>query len=111
MWTGRGLRRHALERTFATLDEYVSVVGRIDVDAIRFVATSAARDVENRDVFVDGVRDRLGVDPEIISGDEEARLAYDGATRQLAGGPDVRRPWLVLDIGGGSTELGARQRE
>jgi exopolyphosphatase / guanosine-5'-triphosphate,3'-diphosphate pyrophosphatase len=95
----------ALERTFTTLDEYVAVVERRQVDAVRFVATSAARDVQNRAAFVDGVRDRLGVEPEIISGDEEARLAYDGATRQLTGRSSIERPWLVLDIGGGSTEL------
>ncbi len=95
----------ALARTFATLDEYVSLVERHRVDSVRFVATSAARDVQNRDLFVSGVRDRLGIDPDIISGDEEARLAYDGATRQLTGVTEVRRPWLVLDIGGGSTEL------
>lgn len=95
----------ALARTFATLDEYVSLVERHHVDAVRFVATSAARDVQNRELFVAGVHDRLGIDPEIISGDEEARLAYDGATRQLTGRSEMRRPWLVLDIGGGSTEL------
>jgi exopolyphosphatase / guanosine-5'-triphosphate,3'-diphosphate pyrophosphatase len=95
----------ALERTFTALDGYVSAIEEHDVDVVRFVATSAARDVQNRAVFVDGVRDRLGVEPDIISGDEEARLAYDGATRQLAGLPHIGRPWLVLDIGGGSTEL------
>ncbi len=95
----------ALARTFATLDDYVSIVRQHRVDVVRFVATSAARDVQNRGAFVDGVRDRLGVEPDIIPGDEEARLAYDGATRQLAGRPDVPRPLLVLDIGGGSTEL------
>jgi len=95
----------ALARTFATLDDYVSIVRQHRVDVVRFVATSAARDVANRGAFVDGVRDRLGVEPDIISGDEEARLAYDGATRQLAERPDVPPPLLVLDIGGGSTEL------
>lgn len=95
----------ALRRTFTTLDDYVCAIERHGVDAVRFVATSAARDVANRGVFVDGVRDRVGVEPEIISGDEEARLAYDGATRQLIGRPDIPRPLLVLDIGGGSTEL------
>jgi len=95
----------ALARTFATLEEYVDVIARYDVDQTRFVATSAARDVKNRDAFLVGVRDRVGVGAEIISGDEEARLAYDGATRQLATHPEVPQPVLVLDIGGGSTEL------
>lgn len=100
-----GFAAEALLRTFATLDDYVAIVEQHRPDAVRFVATSAARDASNRAVFVDGVRARLGVEPEIISGDEEARLAYDGATRQLIGRPDVARPPLVLDIGGGSTEL------
>ncbi len=95
----------ALCRTFATLDEYREVIARHHVDAVRFVATSAARDVANRDVFLSGVLDRVGVEAEIISGDEEARLSYAGATRQLAARPDVAHPVLVLDIGGGSTEL------
>lgn len=95
----------ALMRTFSTLDDYVSAIERLSVDSVRFVATSAARDVANREDFVGGIRDRVGVEPEIISGDEEARLAYDGATRQLTGRPDIPRPPLVLDIGGGSTEL------
>lgn len=101
--------QEALARTFATLDEYCDVVARSDVEAIRFVATSAARDVKNRDAFLSGVRQRLGVDAEIISGDEEARLAYDGATRQLRARPEVAQPVLVLDIGGGSTELVMRE--
>lgn len=101
--------QEALARTFATLDEYCDVVARSDVDAVRFVATSAARDVKNRDAFLSGVRARVGVDAEIISGDEEARLAYDGATRQLTARPEVVQPVLVLDIGGGSTELVMRE--
>jgi exopolyphosphatase/guanosine-5'-triphosphate,3'-diphosphate pyrophosphatase len=95
----------ALGRTFATLDEYRALVERHRVEAIRFVATSAARDVANRDVFVRGVLDRVGVEPDIVSGSAEARLSYDGATRQLEARPDIPPPYLVLDIGGGSTEL------
>jgi exopolyphosphatase/guanosine-5'-triphosphate,3'-diphosphate pyrophosphatase len=72
------------------------------------VATSAARDVTNRDAFVDGCQARLGIEPDVVSGDEEARLAYDGTLRGLAGTPDVVEPVLVLDIGGGSTELVTR---
>jgi exopolyphosphatase/guanosine-5'-triphosphate,3'-diphosphate pyrophosphatase len=69
------------------------------------VATSAARDVANREAFLDGVRVRLGVDAEIISGHEEAVLSYDGATRELARTGAVDEPVLVVDIGGGSTEF------
>ena len=100
----------ALERTFATLDAYAAVVAELGAGAVRFVATSAARDVSNRDVFLDGVRARFGVDAEIISGDEEAALSYDGATRELArAGGEIEPSVLVLDIGGGSTELVVRR--
>jgi exopolyphosphatase/guanosine-5'-triphosphate,3'-diphosphate pyrophosphatase len=71
-------------------------------DRVRFVATSAARDASNRDAFFSGVRERLGVDAEIISGDEEARLSFTGALSATSG---VGWPVLVMDIGGGSTEL------
>ena len=72
------------------------------LDRIHFVATSAARDAKNRDEFFAGVRDRLGVTPDVISGDEEARLSFAGA---LSGVDAGRGPALVMDIGGGSTEL------
>ena len=97
------LADEALERTFAAIDEYAALIAAHDVDRIRFCATSASRDAENADVFVAGVRDRLGVEPEVVSGDEEAALAFDGAVRNLRTPP--RQPVLVLDIGGGSTEL------
>ena len=96
------LAPEALERVFAATEEYAALVGAEGVDAVRFVATSAARDADNADVFADGVRARLGVRPEVLSGAEEAQLAFDGATRTL---PDVPQPVGVLDIGGGSTEL------
>ncbi len=95
----------ALQRTFVTLEEYATVIAALEVSATRMVATSAARDVANRDVFVSGVRDRLGVAPDVISGDEEALLSYDGATRGLSELPWVEEPVVVLDIGGGSTEF------
>ncbi len=66
------------------------------------MATSAARDADNAEAFVEGVRSRLGVTPEVVSGDEEAALTFDGATRTL---PAVASPIAVLDIGGGSTEV------
>ncbi len=100
--TGR-LSDEALARTFAALDEYAALIAAHGVDRIRFCATSATRDAANSETFRDGVRTRLGVDPEVISGDEEAALAFDGAVRNLR--ITVPRPVLVVDIGGGSTEL------
>ncbi len=97
----------ALARTFGILDDYADAIERhgVGVDAVRFVATSAARDVSNRGDFVSGVAARLGVEPDVISGDEEAWLSYDGATRELVGRLDLAGPLVVLDIGGGSTEV------
>jgi exopolyphosphatase/guanosine-5'-triphosphate,3'-diphosphate pyrophosphatase len=96
----------ALERTFAAIDEYVDLIHEHKPERIRFVATSASRDVSNRDVFVSGVKSRLGIEPDIISGDEEARLSFLGATADIAGAPDApKAPYLVVDIGGGSTEF------
>ena len=80
--TGR-LADEALARVFAAVDEYAAIVAGHGVDAVRFVATSAVRDAGNADVFASGVRERLGVAPEVVSGDEEAALSYDGATRAL----------------------------
>jgi exopolyphosphatase/guanosine-5'-triphosphate,3'-diphosphate pyrophosphatase len=101
--TGR-LAPEALARTFAACDTYAAVIRETGAERVRFVATSASRDVENRDEFVAGVRERLGVEPEVVTGDEEAALSFAGATRELAGS-DLGRPFLVVDIGGGSTEL------
>ena len=70
---------------------------------MRFVATSATRDASNRQVFIDGIEERLGVLPEVISGEEEAHLAFRGATAALA--THHPSPFLVVDVGGGSTEL------
>lgn len=91
-----------LARVFAAVEEYSALVDAHDVATTRFCATSAARDASNADTFADGVRGRLGVTPEVLTGEEEARLAYAGATRTLRG---VTHPVLVVDIGGGSTEL------
>jgi exopolyphosphatase/guanosine-5'-triphosphate,3'-diphosphate pyrophosphatase len=99
--TGR-LAEEALARVFAAIDEYARIIADRDVEEVRFVATSASRDADNADVFARGVRSRLGVRLEVVSGDEEAQLSYDGATRAL---PVVPFPVAVLDIGGGSTEL------
>ncbi|MEU8715377.1 Ppx/GppA phosphatase family protein [Streptomyces sp. NPDC048663] len=102
--TGR-LAPEALERTFAACREYAAVIKEYGAERLRFVATSASRDAENRDEFVRGVLDILGVEPEVISGDQEAEFSFAGATRELAGRDDLARPFLVVDIGGGSTEF------
>ncbi|MFE4606092.1 exopolyphosphatase [Kitasatospora indigofera] len=103
--TGR-LAPEALERTFAACREYAEVITSHGVtpERIRFVATSASRDAENSDEYVKGVRDILGVAPEVVSGDEEARLSFVGATKELTGG-QFPSPYLVFDLGGGSTEF------
>ncbi len=99
--TGR-LAPEALERTFAACDVYAGVIADLGAQSIRFVATSASRDASNREDFVAGVRERLGVDPEVIPGAEEAALSFTGAVRGL---PTLAAPVLVVDIGGGSTEF------
>ncbi len=94
----------ALTRTFAAVDGYAGVVRAAGVgpERTRFVATSAARDARNRQAFFDGISARLGVLPEVVTGDEEARLSFSGALSRVR--PDGE-PVLVMDIGGGSTEL------
>ena len=93
----------ALERTMDACRRYADVVRATGAERVRFVATSASRDVSNRDEFEAGVRGALGVEPEVVTGDEEAALSFAGATRELAG--SVPEPVLVVDIGGGSTEF------
>ncbi len=106
---GRGVDRtgslsdEALENAFNTTDKYAVTCRRLGVEASRFIATSATRDASNRQAFVDGIEERLDILPEVVSGEEEARLAFRGATAALATGHPS--PFLVVDIGGGSTEL------
>ena len=102
--TGR-LAPETLERTFAACREYAAIIKEHGAERLRFVATSASRDAENRDEFVRGVLDILGVEPEVISGDQEAAFSFTGATKELAGGDHLPKPYLVVDIGGGSTEF------
>jgi exopolyphosphatase / guanosine-5'-triphosphate,3'-diphosphate pyrophosphatase len=99
--TGR-ITEESMARTFAALDEYAALIAEHQPTAMRFCATSAARDAANAAEFMDGVRQRVGVEPEVIDGDAEARASFAGATRVLR---DIEDPVLVLDIGGGSTEL------
>jgi exopolyphosphatase/guanosine-5'-triphosphate,3'-diphosphate pyrophosphatase len=87
------------------LDDYAAMIRSLGAEQVRMVATSASRDASNREVFIEGVLERLGVLPEVISGDEEASLSFSGATRELAGTGRLDAPYLVVDIGGGSTEF------
>jgi exopolyphosphatase/guanosine-5'-triphosphate,3'-diphosphate pyrophosphatase len=107
--TGR-LSEAALDRTMTALREYADLIGAASPEAIRMVATSATRDAANSQEFTDRVVAVLGVPPEVISGDAEARLSFTGATRELAGtalaaDDACPPPYLVTDIGGGSTEF------
>ena len=92
----------AIIRTLTAVDKFAAEIAKRGVEKIRFCATSATRDATNRHLFVDGVRERLGIEVEVISGDEEAALSFAGAIQDL----DPREgPFLVVDIGGGSTEF------
>ncbi|MGW2093099.1 Ppx/GppA phosphatase family protein [Promicromonospora sukumoe] len=97
------LAPEALERTLAATRGYAAAIEAAGAQRVRFVATSATRDARNRDAFFDGVRDALGVDVEVISGHEEAQLSFRGATGAVA--ENHAGPFLVVDLGGGSTEL------
>jgi exopolyphosphatase/guanosine-5'-triphosphate,3'-diphosphate pyrophosphatase len=105
---GQGVDEHgrlapeAIERTVAVLREYREVIDRFGATSVRATATSAARDASNREDFFAAAEEALGARPELLSGDEEGRLAFRGAVREL----DVDDgPFLVVDIGGGSTEF------
>lgn len=100
--TGR-LSEAALARTFAAVEDYAATITSLGAERVRFVATSASRDASNAADFVAGIRDRLGVEPEVVAGGEEAQLSFLGATRELVG--QVPGPYCVVDIGGGSTEV------
>ena len=92
----------AIARTLAAVDKFAAEIAKRGVEKIRFCATSATRDATNRHLFVDGVRERLGIEPEVISGNEEAALSFAGAIQDL---DPAEGPFLVIDIGGGSTEF------
>jgi len=117
--TGR-LAPEALERTLRVLGGYARIIGDLSAGAVRMVATSATRDAANADDFLHGVSDVLGLEPEVLSGEEEAYLSFVGATAEFArgatgapgspgtgapGSPGTGGPYLVVDIGGGSTEF------
>ena len=92
----------AINRTLLAVKSFKEIIDKNKVDRIRFCATSATRDASNRNIFIDGVRDILNIQVEVIPGEEEAALSYTGATYQLDQGSG---PFLVVDIGGGSTEF------
>ncbi|WP_345536582.1 Ppx/GppA phosphatase family protein [Phytohabitans rumicis] len=98
--TGR-LAPEAIERTRVALADYAAVVRDLGASRVRMCATSATRDAANADEFRAMVLDTLGVLPEVVTGDEEARLSFTGAVRGLS----AQAPYLVVDIGGGSTEF------
>ncbi|WP_250001129.1 Ppx/GppA phosphatase family protein [Actinoplanes sp. M2I2] len=98
--TGR-LSEGALARTRKALLGYAAEIAELGVTRVRMCATSASRDAENAQEFRDMVRGVLGIDPEVITGTEEARLSFAGAVAGLT----AERPYLVVDIGGGSTEF------
>jgi exopolyphosphatase / guanosine-5'-triphosphate,3'-diphosphate pyrophosphatase len=107
--TGR-LSEAALDRTMTALREYAGLIADVKPEAVRMVATSATRDAANSKEFTDRVLEILGVAPEVITGNEEAWLSFTGATRELFGiplaaGGSSPPPYLVTDIGGGSTEF------
>lgn len=92
----------AIIRTLTAVDKFAAEIAKRGVEKIRFCATSATRDATNRHLFVDGVRERLGIEVEVISGNEEAALSFAGAIQDL---DPSQGPFLVVDIGGGSTEF------
>ena len=92
----------AIARTLAAVDVYAAEIAKRGVEKIRFCATSATRDATNRALFIDGVKERLGIEPEVIAGEVEAALSFAGATKDF---DKSQGPFLVIDIGGGSTEF------
>ena len=92
----------AIDRTLSTVRLFKDQIVGKGVEKIRFCATSATRDATNRNLFIDGVREILGIEVEVIPGEEEAELSFIGATKELR---QSDAPFLVVDIGGGSTEF------
>ena len=96
------LAKESLERTFAAAREYAELLREYGVEQVRFAATSATRDAGNRQIFIDGIREILGVEPEVITGREEAELSFAGAVSSVGNTDEMT---LVIDLGGGSTEF------
>lgn len=100
--TSGNLSEDAMQRVFETLGEYREVIDAHDVDQAVAVLTSAVRDARNGEAFADAIRERYGLTPHILTGEDEARLTFRGATSER---PEDQTPTLVIDIGGGSTEF------
>lgn len=100
--TGR-ISDAAMTRVMTAVEEFAAIAARHDAEHTIFAATSAARDAANADEFMDAVAERVGVRPVVLTGDQEARLSFAGAARSARGA--LVAPYLVLDIGGGSTEI------
>ena len=92
----------AIDRTLAAVEKFSGLITSKGVEKVRFCATSATRDASNRELFTDGVKKILGINVEVIPGEEEAKLSFIGATKELSQNDG---PFLVVDIGGGSTEF------
>ena len=92
----------AIARTLSAVEKFAQLIASKGVEKIRFCATSATRDASNRELFTNGVKKILGVEVEVIPGEQEAALSFIGATKEL---PQSDGPFLVVDIGGGSTEF------
>lgn len=97
----RVLAPEALQRTLETIADYAATCGELGVERIRVTGTSAVRDAYNREEFFDGVRKLTGAEPELLSGEQEAKATFLGTLSDLHG----TGPVMVVDIGGGSTEL------
>lgn len=96
------LAKESLERTFAATREYAALLKEYGVEHVRFAATSATRDAGNRDIFTRGIQDIVGIEPEVITGLEEAELSFAGALSSVGNTGEMT---LVIDLGGGSTEF------
>jgi len=92
----------AITRTLSAVEKFAALIASKGVEKVRFCATSATRDASNRELFTSGVKKILGVEVEVIPGEEEASLSFIGATKELS---QSDGPFLVVDIGGGSTEF------
>jgi exopolyphosphatase/guanosine-5'-triphosphate,3'-diphosphate pyrophosphatase len=103
----RRLQPEAIGRTLDVLKEYRVIMDAEQVTRARVVATSAVRDAANGQAFLRAASDIVGVPAELLSGDEEGRLSYEGATADL---PSIPGKTVVIDIGGGSTEIVTTRR-
>lgn len=93
----------AIERTLAAASRYAEQIAQADVARARFVTTSASRDAENRQDFLGPIKEITGLEPRVLTGEEEAELSFLGALSALP--KQLRSPYLLVDIGGGSTEF------